>query len=161
MSDRASTLVSPAACSGFMYAGVPTTKPVSVSCSPPAAPRARAIPKFRHQRLATRQQDVLRLNVPVHHAVTVGIVERVSDLSRDAERFVEGELPLPGDPVAQRFPLHNRHHVIDKRLGRSRVVQREDVRVAEPCRDLDLAQEAVGADDGGEIGSQHLIATWR
>ena len=45
MSLRASTVASPVACSGLMYAGVPSATPVSVSVSPPAALTARATPK--------------------------------------------------------------------------------------------------------------------
>ncbi len=43
MSDRPSTSFSPIACSGLMYAGVPTATPVAVSFRSPSA--ARAMPK--------------------------------------------------------------------------------------------------------------------
>ena len=35
-------------------------------------------------------------------------------------------------------------------------MQRQDVRMAELGRDLDLAQEALGAEHGGELGPQDL-----
>ena len=35
-------------------------------------------------------------------------------------------------------------------------MQREDVRMVEPRRDPDLAQEPLGAEDGGQVGAQHL-----
>ena len=55
MSVRASTPRSPAACSGLMYAGVPTASPVSVSLDS-AAPllSARAIPKSATRVLPSR-----------------------------------------------------------------------------------------------------------
>ncbi len=45
MSARASMSVSPIACSGAMYDGVPTAMPTVVSLSPPAAETALATPK--------------------------------------------------------------------------------------------------------------------
>ena len=45
-----------------------------------------------HHRAAVVQEDVLRLDVAVDHAVPVRVVQRVSDLAGDAHRFVDAEL---------------------------------------------------------------------
>ncbi len=77
-------------------------------------------------------------------------------LARDLERVVEGELLLAAEPVAQRFALDVGHHVVERARRAARVVKREDVGVGEASRDLDLAQEALGTEDRGEVGVQHL-----
>src|SRR2546427_288616 len=41
-----------------------------------------------------------------------------------------------------------------------RVVQREDVGVLETRRNLDFAEEALGAEVGGEIGMENLHGHW-
>ena len=45
-----------------------------------------------HQRLAVGEQDVLRLDVAMDHALAVGMVERVGDLPGDAEGLVDRQL---------------------------------------------------------------------
>src|SRR5712691_8231576 len=37
-----------------------------------------------------------------------------------------------------------------------RIDERQDVRVLELCRETDLAQEPLGAEDGGKLGAEHL-----
>ena len=58
--------------------------------------------EVRHHRVALGEQDVLRLDVAVHDAVAVRVVERVGHLARDAERLVDRQLPLAVEPVAER-----------------------------------------------------------
>ena len=89
------SIVSPAACSGLMYAGVPTVTPTCVS-SLGALRRRRehrlADPEVRDERVPFVQQDVLGLDVAVHDAVAVRVVERVGHLAGDAHRVVDREL---------------------------------------------------------------------
>ena len=108
------------------------------------------------QRLAVVQQDVLGLDVAVDDAVAVRVVERGGDLAGDPDRVVDRELLLPVEPVAQRLALDERHDVEEEAVGLARVEQREDVRVLEVGGELDLGQEPLGADHGGELGTQHL-----
>ncbi|CAN5836379.1 hypothetical protein BH24GEM1_BH24GEM1_30080 [soil metagenome] len=49
------------------------------------------------------QQDVLGLDVAVHHVVPVGVVQRRGHLPGDPQGIGHGELLLPGEPVAQRL----------------------------------------------------------
>ena len=66
------------------------------------------------------------------------------------------ELPLAVEPLAERSPLDERHHVEEEPVGVARVEQREDVRVLERRGGPDLEHEPVGAEHGGELGPQHL-----
>ncbi len=118
-------------------------------------------PKVRHHRLPARQQDVLRFDVAVHHVVAVGVTKGARHLARDPQGLLERQLPLPLEPVPQRFPLDVRHDVKEE-LGRlPRIVQRQDVRVGQPGSDLDLAQEPLGAERCGDLGRSTLMATRR
>jgi hypothetical protein len=109
-----------------------------------------------HQRRAVVQQDVLGLDVAVHHAVAVGVVERRGHLLGDADGIGHGELLLAGQPVAQGLPFDERHHVEQVAVGLTRIEQRQDVRVLQIGRELDLGQEPLGADHGRELGAEHL-----
>ena len=118
--------------------------------------RGQSYAEVGHERAAVVEQDVLRLDVPVDHAVAVGVVERRGHLARDAHRVGHGELLLATQPIAQRLTFDVRHHIEQERVGLTRVEQRQDVRVLEVGGELDLGQEALGADDGRELGAQHL-----
>jgi len=91
------------------------------------------------------EQDVLGLDVAVDDVVLVGVAQGIGHLAGDLERVGKRKLPLPLESVAEGFPLHVGHYVIQEARGRARVVQRQDVRVAQLRRDLDLAQESLGA----------------
>jgi hypothetical protein len=74
----------------------------------------------------------------------------------DGERFVDGELLLAVQLVPEGFALYQGHHIVEKPVHASRVEEREDVWVPEPRRNVDLAEEALRTDDGGELGEEHL-----
>ena len=57
---------------------------------------------------------------------------------------------------AQRFAFHVRHHVVEAGLVLAGIVERQDMRVVERGGGLDLGEEAVHADGGGELGAQDL-----
>src|SRR5207302_11386956 len=61
-------------------------------------------PEVRHHRLASRQQDVLRLDVAVHHVVAVGVAQRARHLAGDPYRLFERQLPPPPPPPPPRPP---------------------------------------------------------
>ncbi len=48
------------------------------------------------------KQDVLRLDVPVDHALRVGVVERFRRVTGEPQRLGEGERTLASNPLAQR-----------------------------------------------------------
>jgi len=69
-----------------------------ICCAGHPAARGRAHgkrdPEVRDHGPAVRQQDVLRLDVAMDHAVRVRIVQRVGDVARDLHRLVHAELRL-------------------------------------------------------------------
>jgi len=54
--------------------------------------------------------------------------------------------------MAQRLALDERHDVEEQAVRDARIEQRQDVGVGETGRHLDLAEEAVGAQAGAELG---------
>ena len=74
-------------------------------------------PEVGHEGVRTAQEDVLRLDVAVDHAVLVGIVKRVRDLARDAQRVVQRELLLAQQPGPQRFTVDVGHREPELPIG--------------------------------------------
>ncbi len=109
-----------------------------------------------HQRLPLVQQDVLRLDVAVDHALPVGIVERARHLRGDPDRHLDGELLVPPQTVAERLAFHVGHDVECGASDLPRVVQGEDVGMLEVGGGLDLLKEALGPDHRGELRAEHL-----
>jgi hypothetical protein len=113
-------------------------------------------PEVGDHRLPLVEEYVLRLDVPMDQRVAVGMVERGGDLPGDLDRLAHREPPLGPQPLPQRAAPYPRHHVEEPAGGLARVVERQDVRVIERGGDPDLAGEAVGAEDGAELGAEHL-----
>ena len=100
--------------------------------------------EIRDQRMPVLQHDVLGLDVAVHDSVTVRVVERPRDFGRDAHRLAHREQLRLIQSVAHRAPLDAWHHVVQRTVGLTGVVEWEDMRVRELRREPDLAQEPVG-----------------
>jgi hypothetical protein len=66
--------------------------------------------------MAGRQEDVLRLDVAMNQSMLVGILQRVSHFSGDANRVLDRELALALQPIPQRLALDERHD-IEQELG--------------------------------------------
>ena len=162
MSARASTWLSPAACSGDMYVGVPTDIPVPVRLPPSDdVRRARRHDRARHaevreHRVPLLEQDVLRLDVAMDDALAVRVGERVRDLDENPHRVAHGKLSRRLEPVAQRLAAHVRHHVPEQSVAGARRQNRHDVRMLQLRRDLDLLLEARRAHLARQLGRQHL-----
>ena len=150
MSVRPSIARSPVACSGDMYCGVPSERPVCVTRAAGVGDGERDA-EVGDERLAVVQQDVLGLEVAMDDAVAVRVVERAGDRGGDADRFVDRELLLAIEPRAQRLAFDERHHVEEQPVGLARVEQRQQVRVLEVGRDLDLGEESLDAEDRAEL----------
>ena len=58
--------------------------------------------------------------------------------------------------VAERLAVDERHDVVEEAVGLARVEERQDVRMLQVRGGLDLDQEPLGADDGGQFGLQDL-----
>jgi hypothetical protein len=109
-----------------------------------------------HQCPAIVQQDVLGLDVAVNHLVPVGVVERTGHLAGDTDGIGNRQLLFAVQPVTERLPLDERHHIEDSAIRRAGIVQRQDVRMLEIGGGGDLGQEPLGPDDGGKFGAQDL-----
>ena len=92
----------------------------------------------------------------MHDAVLVRVLEGVGDFSRDPHRFVHAELRLAVELRAQCLAVDERHDVEEEAVRGTRIEERENVRVLQRRRGLDLDDEPFGAEDGGELGLQHL-----
>ena len=89
------------------------------------------------------------------------VLESVGHLDRDPHRLVYGELPLPVQPLAERFAFHVGHHEVEQPVRLARVVERQDVRMLEPGDDLEIPglrvapshrlEDPVGARLEGEV----------
>ena len=105
---------------------------------------------------AVLQEHVLRLDVAMYDAVAVRVVERAGHLGRDSERLGNCELLFRVEPVAKSVALDERHHVEEQAIRGAAVEQRQDVRMLQRRRRLDLSEEAVAADHRGEIRVKDL-----
>jgi hypothetical protein len=76
----------------------------------------------------------------------MGVRESLGHLARDAERLGDRHLDLASEPVSQALALDVRHRIIEEAVGLAGVVERENVRMVEPGRDPDLAEEALRAE---------------
>ena len=113
-------------------------------------------PEVGHDGNAFVKQDVLRLDVAMDHVVRVGVVERGRDLPDEIDRSLDRNLFFAIEHVPQRLAFDVRHDVEEHVVRFSRVVQREDVGMAEICGELDLSTKAVVAERGGNFGPKHL-----
>src|SRR2546422_9321775 len=107
---------------------------------------------FPYTTLFRSEENVLRLNVPVHDVVTVGVAQRIGHFACDLQRVLERQLPLPIQSTPQRFALYERHHVIEESAGLAGVVQGQDMGMVEAGRDLDLAEKTLRPERGREGG---------
>jgi hypothetical protein len=94
--------------------------------------------------MPARQQDVLGLDVAVHHPAGMRRCQRIGHVVEDPHRLAYGQLALLAQPVAQRRPRHVWHHVVEEARRLPGVVHGEDVGVLQVGGDGDLAQEPLG-----------------
>ncbi len=109
-----------------------------------------------HERAPVVDQDVLGLDVAVDHAVAVGVVERGGHLGREADGVADRELLLAAEPIAEALAFDERHDVPGGAVRFAAVDEAEDVGVLQGGDRLDLAEEPLGADHGGQLGAEHL-----
>ena len=117
MSARWSRSVSPIACSGAMYVGVPSATPTVVSLSSRRRAHRLGHAEVGDRGVAAREHHVVGLDVAMHHAALVGVGERVDHLAQDPDRLVHRECAFAREPLAQRLALHERHDVVEEAVG--------------------------------------------
>jgi hypothetical protein len=57
-------------------------------------------PEICHHHLVALKQNVLRLDVAMHHVVAVGITQGAGDLRHDGQSVIDRELVLLVQPIA-------------------------------------------------------------
>ncbi len=134
---------------------MPTTRPVPVETARRGVGRQRDA-KIRDDGLPLEQEDVLGLDVAMHDAACVRVVQRLGHVADDLEGVVDREASLALQPLAQRLAAHEGHYVEEVSPRVPRVEQGHDVRMAQPRRDLDLAKKPVGAYGASELRIEHL-----
>ncbi len=109
-----------------------------------------------HHRMPFVQQKIFRLDVAMHHVVSVRVVERVGHFAGEAHDVIDGQSLRLGETVAQRFTRQQRHGEPERPVVIAGIVQRQDVRMREGRGEADFAQKAVAAKRVAEVGAQHL-----
>jgi hypothetical protein len=119
-----------------MYDGVPRIGAARAAPSSVALDIARAIQEIRDDGVPLEQQDVLRLDVEVHHAAPMGVIEGERDLASKPHDVRRRQTRLSTQAVAERFTGGERRDEVENRgivaLPRrllARVVQRKNVRM--------------------------------
>jgi hypothetical protein len=102
------------------------------------------------------EQNVLRLDVPMHNALAVGVAQRFGYFAGYAQRLIQRQLALATKPVAEALAVHERHGIPQLAGCFAGIVHREDVRVLESRCQADLTLEPLRAEGGGEFRAQHL-----
>jgi len=113
-------------------------------------------PEVGHERMAVVQQHVLRLDVAMHDAVAMRVLERVGDLRGNADRVVDRELPFAVEPRAQRLSFDERHYIEQLAADAARIEERKNVRMLKTSGELDLLDESLRSDDRRKLRMKHL-----
>jgi len=113
-------------------------------------------PEVAHDGLPGFEQDVLRLDIPVHHAAAVRVAQRGGHFAGDPQCVLERQLLLACQSLTQRLALDVRHDVVQEASGLARIVERQDVWMGQAGDGLDLAEEPVGPEGHSELRPEHL-----
>jgi hypothetical protein len=92
----------------------------------------------------------------VNHPVSVRVVERARHRCRDPHSLIRRELALAPQPATQRLPFDVGHHVEEEAFGFPRVEERQEMRVLQVGRELDLSEESLPAQHSPQLRAEHL-----
>jgi hypothetical protein len=146
-----------------MYPGVPIDCPTAVRRVPSIADASPSVSvssardaEVSQHRVTVGEEDVLRLDVAVDHAVRVRGGERVRHLARELHGFIHRERTGALEPVAERLAGEEGRHVVQQPVARAEGEHREDVRVLDLRGNSRLALEAGDARLARELRRKHL-----
>src|SRR5687768_6611815 len=111
--------------------------------------------------MIARDENVLRLDIAVNDSLRMRVAERVGDFAQDFHRFLRWKLALSCNEGAQILTDDEWHRVVEESALRAGGVKRDDMRVLEPCGELDLAAETICVESRCEIGREdfdHYLA---
>jgi hypothetical protein len=106
--------------------------------------------------MAAAEQDVVGLDVPVHHAHGVGRGQGVHHLLEDLRCLWDGKLAFPDEALPEGLALEIGHDVVEEAVGLTRVEEGKDVGMLQVGGDLHLLEEALRPHGGGQLGTKHL-----
>jgi hypothetical protein len=94
-------------------------------------------------RVALREQYVLRLDIAVDDALGVRVGQGSGNFACNGERIIQRNLFLSIEAGAKRFALDVWHYVVKEPIRLTRVVNGQYIDMLEVCFDLDLAEKAL------------------
>ena len=97
------------------------------------------------------QEQVLGLEIPVHHHVAVAVLHAGDDLLEEVPGFVFAQAAFLDDVVEEFATLDVLHHHVDVVRGFQDFVQADDVRVHEQPQDLNLPSDLFLHVDGFDL----------
>ncbi len=106
--------------------------------------------------VAVLEQDVVRLDVAMDDAEAVGVGQGIGDFGEEAHRLRHREWALARQPVAERFPLDQRHGEPGQPADLAGGEERDDVGMVAAGRERHLPLEPLAAGPGRDLGAQHL-----
>ena len=102
-----------------------------------------------------REDDAVRLQVPVREVAVVRVLQRFGDGARDLDGLGDFEPTFSLEAIGERLAIDDRRRVVQRRVGRAEVVNGEDVRVRQLGGDLHLLDECFSADRFGGFGPEN------
>ena len=85
--------------------------------------------KIGHECMTVLKENVLRLDVAVHDAAAVRIIERVGGFARYSNGIRYGKLLVTIQSTAERLTFHVRHDIVQQAIRASAVEQRKNMRM--------------------------------
>src|SRR4029453_7197602 len=106
--------------------------------------------------MSAAEQDVLGLDITVDDPVPMGVLERVGRLPSDSHGFVDANLALAIEPLAEALALDKRHREPQVTVRVPRVVDAENMRMLKPCRKADLLLESLNSQGRADFRMENL-----
>src|SRR5678815_1330869 len=103
-----------------------------------------------------REKNVLRFDVAMYYTVIVRICECACDVLENWNGFGDWNAGISLESLAKGESIDKRHRVIRKTCRDSRRENRNDIRMLQLRRELDLSLESFGAYSCGELGHQQF-----
>jgi hypothetical protein len=113
-------------------------------------------PEVGDYRLARLQKDVLRLEIAMDDSVLVRVGQSRENLLRNTNSFIDRELALAREPLAQGLALDIGHDIPELACGFTGIEQRDDVGMLQPGDDPDFLKKSVPAEHVQEVGAKNL-----
>ena len=106
--------------------------------------------------VAVGEEDVAGCDVAMQHSLAMRVGERFGHLPAEPHHVGDRQRALARDPILERLTLDVGHHVERELVEESRVVQRDDVRVAQSSHHTDLPREALHRRRIRQLATQDL-----